>query len=149
MKSQAKKTTELLEKNTDLHFILSKIKQIKVIHTQVLPYLDEQKAYCQIANCVNDQLIIHVPNASIATYLRFKKADLLFQFKQNKALRHIKDIVVKVKPKSVENTTPTIKKMAKLSNSTAKQIEMTAESIEDPQLRKALLKIAQHRESQY
>jgi hypothetical protein len=139
----------LQTENRDLRTLFSKIKLITDLNAQLLPLLpDTLRDYCQVANLIQNRLILLTANASIATQIRLQSPDILTQFKQSPLLKHIQSIHCKVRPTSTHTsppryqTTPTVKP---LSQETATIVSDIAKSLKDQKLREILEKIAQHK----
>lgn len=147
MKNDSKKATDFLEsKNGSMQTILFKVQLIQKLNAQFVKYIDANIAkYCQVANRVGSKLVIVVANGSIATQLRFLSIDLLRKFKSDAILNNITQIETKVRPNTVESASK--KKapgVAPLTKQTAQLIEDIAESIHDPRLREAMMRIAKY-----
>lgn len=143
-----RKTTEdLLEAGgRDLDFVMSKVKRLAEIQTQLAKYLDPQlAAYCQVANMLDQRLTLIVANGSIATQIRFLSNELLKKFKQDPQLRTIQQIDCKVRPPqsaTARMETPKNKYAPLLSADSAAVVDEIAETIEDPKLKEVMKRIA-------
>ena len=130
----------------DLRFIFSKIKRLQELNRKIFSYLDPKLAeYCQVANSIENKLVLVVANGSVATQIRYLTADLLNYCKQEPALQHIKTIECKVRP----SQTPVAARMAEtparhatLSPQAACVIKELAETMEDPVLKEILERMA-------
>lgn len=132
----------------DLHTLLVKVKQLESLNRQLAQYLEPNIApYCQVANRVGSRLVLVVANGSIATQLRFQTPDLIQKLSHDPLLEGIKEIQCKVRltptPPSRLSHSPT-NTLALLSPETAKTIQEMAESLEDPQLKNIMQRIAEH-----
>lgn len=125
--------------------IFAKVKMLEELNARVSTYLDDSlKRYCQVANLSQHRLILLVANGSTATQLRFLTPDLLRKFKTDPQLVHIQEIQIKVRPLQSERRTMKKTHKPTISQQSAEIVREIAESIEDPKLREALLRIAKH-----
>lgn len=135
----------------DLASLLSKAKHLAALQEAILPLLDPTvKKHCQAANVNDDTLVILTANGSAATQLRFQTPDLLKQFQGHPALAQFKHIQIKVRPplapsQKLPANTPA-RKMQPLSVKSAQMIRETAATIDDPELRAAMLNMAENSE---
>src|SRR3990167_6420176 len=124
--------------------LLAKVKALTALNTKINRYLSPHlRAHCQVGNCTNDQLILIVANASIATQLRFQTADLLHQFRSDPSLPQINNIHLKVRP-SYTPPPAIFPPMNTLYPQTSALMKEIAQSLTDPQLQAVMLKIAEH-----
>lgn len=147
--SFTKKSHQYLKSSqNDLQMIFTKIKALEEINKRVLSYLSaDMKKYCQVANFTSKGLIILAANGSVATQLRFQTGELLQKFKSDPILQKYPTIQCKVRPSSPLSTpskTTSSRQAAKLSSETAGFIRDIANSLEDPKLKAALERIAEH-----
>jgi hypothetical protein len=148
--SSTKNAHQFLQANNqDLTTLLAKVKALAALEQHVMRYIDPaMHAYCQVANYNAGRLIMLAANGSIATQLRFQTHDLLQQFKQEAALRYIKEIHCIVRPfaavVSLQQTNKQLRSMQPLSPETAAMLQNIAQSIEDDNLREVMEKIAKH-----
>lgn len=131
---------------SNLQFILQKSQQLLTLNESVKVYLGPNiRPYCQVANLIDNHLIIVVANGSIATQIRFSVPDLLSKFKQNPLLKNIKSIHCKVQPslnQSYESLKPAQPIMPLISKESAAIIQEIAQEIKDERLKKSLLRLA-------
>ncbi len=149
--TDTKSISSLLQPNhRDLQTVLSKVKAIQTLNQTIIPMLDESlQKYCQVANLTNGVLVLLTANGSVATQMRYTIPDLLKKLRGNPSLRHIREVQCKVRP-PVEvdvvrgGVKTKRKKVALLSTETAETLMDMAETIEDPELRAAMQRIAQN-----
>lgn len=138
----------------DLQTVLSKVKAIETLNDTLKPLLDPVlQTCCRVANLTNGVLVILTTNSSAATQLRLQTGDIVKNLRKNAALKHIREIQVKVwpfKPVDVERGPVTKKtgKAVQLSPETAQTLLAMAETIEDENLREIMRKISRHMEEQ-
>jgi len=132
--------------NSPLHRVFAKIKQLNALNSRLSTFLDENlRKNCQVANLNGHCLVLLVNTGTAATQLRFIIPDLLQKFRLDPELRPIQDIQCKVRPvSSGSSATKPLRNVTPLSRQTASIIEEIAESITEPKLKKALLRIAKH-----
>jgi hypothetical protein len=135
----------LKSENHELEMLFGKMSALASLNEKITPHIPAGlRAQCQVANAYDDRLILIAANGSIATQLRFQSMDILRKLKQDSALAHIKEIVCKVRPSST-STTRSLRQsrsMQPLSVETAEIVHQIAESIEDPNLRRIMQRIA-------
>lgn len=150
MKNQSvEKIADLIESNNkDLSFILQKVKFIAKIHSAFVKLLpDNLQAYVQVANISHAKLILIIENSSIASLLRYQTPELLQKCAKIAELKHIQEIVCKVRGKGeTKLVKKSESKMKLLSASVANIVKSTAEEITDPKLKEILLRISSYQE---
>lgn len=152
--SQTKPISALLQpSHRDLQTILSKAKAIETLNRTLIPLLDPAiQKYCQVANLTNGVLIVLTANGAVATQLRYHVTDIIKKLHQNPALKHIREIQIKVRPAAAPvgvergKAPTTLTKPLPMSPETAQTLAAMAETIEDPELREIMLRIAAHSE---
>lgn len=143
-------TAFLQPSHKELQTVLSKVKAIETLNNTLNPLLDPAlRPYCQVANLTNGVLVILTANGSVATQLRYHTADLIKQLHKNPALKHIREIQIKVRPPVATGVqrggaVKLPKKAAKLSPESAQTLLAMAETIDDKELRAIMLRIASH-----
>jgi hypothetical protein len=148
MRKDSKKADSYLAgNNQSLQTIMLKVAQIKQLQQRFLKYIEPNlKAYCQVANCSGTKLVVVVANGSVATQLRFASPDVLRRFKQDAVFKYITQLEIKVRPQGQDRvrsaTKPT--RTLGLSTESAAIVAEVADTITDPKLRAALLKIASY-----
>lgn len=148
-KNESKKVTTFLEGGRhELQTLLEKVKFIEKYHLKVMDYLDPTvRQYCQVANIIENRLVMIVANSSVATQLRFETFELLRKFKEDNLLKKIREIQYKVRPYTFYISRfdpPPAKGIAPLSEETATLVLNIAESLEDAGLRDVMKRIASH-----
>lgn len=144
--TNSKKLSQYLKDDgSELKSILSNLKKTATLNQKLSLYLDATTMkYCQVANLIDDRLVIVTANSAIATQIRFQTTDLLRQFKQDPYLQKIKTIHCKVSPGQTitRQTNYPTKRVQLASPKTIQAILDIANSIEDPKLRAAMKKVA-------
>jgi hypothetical protein len=139
--------TYLLNKPSELKQVLSKASVLNELNAKLATHLDPAIArYCQVANLRDNKLIVLVANASIAMQLRFQATNLLQHLKKDPRLSMLQDIFPIVRPST---ETPRLKnapahKLPPLSAASAQAILDSADTLQDPSLKKIMQKIAKH-----
>lgn len=152
--SKTKSISALLQpSHRDLQTVLSKAKAIETLNRTLIPLLDPTiQKYCQVANLANGILVVLTANSAAATQLRYHVTDVIKKLRQNPSLKHIHDIQIKVRPAAApvgveRGKAPKIPtKPSPMSPETAQTLAAMAETIEDPELREIMLRIAAHSE---
>ncbi len=132
----------------DLQTVLSKVKAINTLNEVVQGLLEPNlKKYCRVGNLSNGILVLLVDNSAVATQMKYATPALLSQLRGTKALRHIKEIQLKVRlPETVDVKRGAVaapaEKVQWLSNDAAATLKAMAESMEDEKLREIMLRIA-------
>ncbi len=145
-----KKANAFLSRNRELPQLFAKIKQIDELNQLVSEYLDARlQAYCKVAHLAAGRLTLVAANGAVATQVRFLTNHLLKQFATHPTLKYIKEIHCKVHPSlgetRVHNTISTKipRRMPLLSADTADMVQSIADSLEDPELRAVMQRIAE------
>lgn len=132
----------------DLQTVLSKVKAINTLNEMVRGLLEEGlRKYCRVGNLSNGILVLLVDNSAVATQMRYVVPSLLQQLRGTKALRHIKEIQLKVRlPEAVDvkrgDIGVSVEKIQLLSPDAAATLRAMAETLEDEKLREIMLRIA-------
>lgn len=149
--TKTKSVSAFLQPNhRDLQTLLSKVKAIETLNHTLNPLLDPAlKAYCQVANLTNGVLVILTANAAVASQLRYQTDDLIKKLHKSPALKHIREIQIKVRPPMPTGiqrgaSHKKAEKVALLSPESAQILLEMAETIEDADLKEAMLRIAGH-----
>lgn len=137
----------LLNKPSELKQVLGKASLLNELSAKFAAHLEPTIApYCQVANLRDNKLIVLVANASIALQLRFQATSLLQHLKKDSRLSMLQDILPIVRPRADTQrlkSTPS-RKMSFLSTASAQVILESAETLQDPALKKVMHKIAKH-----
>lgn len=149
MTDKSRQVSELLQpKHGDLQTVLSKVRAINTLNHAVQAILPaEVQKYCRVGNLSGGVLVLLVDNSAVATSMKYRLAELLAQLRGSKALRHIKEIQLKVRPpEAVEvrrgASSSVVTKVNWLSPETAETLKAMAESMTDDVLREVMLRIA-------
>lgn len=142
-----KPMSDLLGQQQKFNRLLPQTKLLSKIQAQLSTLLSGEIAkHCRAESLHNGCLILSVPSSAWATPLRYQTSDILALLRQQSEFASIASIKVQIKlPERQESTQKQTKPaLAPLSKSAAMTIQTTAESISDPKLRAALLKLAKH-----
>lgn len=143
-------TAFLKPSHNELQTVLSKVKAIETLNHTLNPLLDPAlQPYCQVANLTSGVLVMLTANGSVATQLRYHTADLIKKLHKNPALKHIREIQIKVRPPMPVGVqrggvAKLPNKAAKLSPECAQTLLAMADTIEDEELRAIMIRIASH-----
>lgn len=99
--------------------------------------------HCHTAQVTATELILMIDSAAWMTHLRYIKPQLLQQLKKHPQCAYLQEIQLRIQPGQTlpDKTDPTpIPK--KISADTCELLRTTAESVENPLLKKALIKLA-------
>lgn len=112
---------------------------------QVKQLIDEPlRAHVRFALIKGDTVILIADSSAWASKLRYQVATIQRRMESSPELPEIRNIRVKVAAAEPTSQIPTHRAQA-LSATTAEGVRRQAESIEDPLLREAVLKLAGHR----
>ncbi len=105
---------------------------------------------CQVANVIQTSLLVLVNNGTTATQLKFMTPELLQCFKNTPALSHLNELIVKVRPPIAPSQRISQKEIHRpclpLSENNAEHLKQTANTITNPTLKAALLRLAKNAE---
>ena len=148
---------ELVSSNDQLNKLYHHAKDIcaldEKLHKHLAPSLS---SHCNVANYSDETLTVNADTSAWASKLRYCIPDILKFAKLECGLTNLKTVRVKVSPihhkanqsktgqSKFSDTNPTRK--AHLSKKSADFIKNIAKSINDPDLRKSILKISNHGE---
>ncbi|MCH8263196.1 MAG: DUF721 domain-containing protein [Proteobacteria bacterium] len=151
----ARQFNELVSSNDQLNKLYHHAKDIctlnEKLHKHLAPSL---RSHCNVANYSDETLTVNADTSAWASKLRYCIPDILEFAKLECGLTNLKTVRVRVSPihhkanqsKTVQSkfsgTNPTRK--AHLSKESADFMKNIAESINDPALRKSILKISTH-----
>ncbi|MBS0351020.1 MAG: DUF721 domain-containing protein [Proteobacteria bacterium] len=128
---------------SELQKIIRHTKRLSAVNHIVQACLPEKlKDHCQVSEFKTTELTILVDGAAWLMQIRFIKPALLNQLKKNPQCAYLQEINLKVFPNYLKlqspepHLHPTI-----LSSQTRHLLQITAESIEHPLLKRALLKL--------
>jgi len=156
----ARQFSELVSSNDQLNKLYQHAKDIcalnEKLHKHLAPSL---RSHCNVANYSDETLTVNADTSAWASKLRYCIPDILEFAKLECGLTNLKTVRVRVSPihhkanqsktdqsktdqSKFSGTNPTRK--ARLSKKSADFIKNVAESINDPVLRKSILKISTH-----
>lgn len=129
----------------DLQMIMAKVKELETLSQHLKAHLEPNiLRYCQVGLRNKEQLVLFVANSSIATEIRLKTPELIRKFKLDPVFAGITSIQCKIYVKSPAMKPVVLQKMQPLSTETAQMMQDIALSLEDPQLREIMCRIAKH-----
>ena len=105
--------------------------------------------HCVVADIQGNKLIIGVDSAAWATKIRFLSIEIIEKITLKfKELKNVEQVLTTVLPPAPDLTTVTQPSAEKLhlSQQNAALIQSLAETVDDPQLKAALLRLASHRD---
>jgi hypothetical protein len=114
----------------------------QVLQSQLQPAARE---HCQVASWRQGCLLLIVSDAHWATRLRYQQRRLLRQLQTLETFSSLNKILFKVQPKAI--TKPATGTPYTLSDSAADSLQAAADTVNDPRLRAALQRLAEHRHS--
>jgi hypothetical protein len=136
---------KLLSASSDnLHRLVDHCSQLQRVTRLVCEFLPSPlNQHCQVANIRDKQLILHADSSVWASMLHYRTPALLEFLNQQPGLEHISNIRTRTLPHNPEssdnNPSP-----ARLTRTTASLIGNLADSMSNPALKKALLRLARH-----
>ncbi|NIP25597.1 MAG: DUF721 domain-containing protein, partial [Gammaproteobacteria bacterium] len=125
--------------------LVTTARKLRRLNRYILSVLDQPLTdHCQVARFERDLLVLSTDSPVWASRLRYYIPTLLHELKQNiPDLQGLKTIKITIAPLSHE-ITQNIVSERKISDAAAGNINAMAESIENPALREALLRLARH-----
>ncbi len=146
MKSSRPIDKVIEQASDELATLITRTRQLKRLTYILRRHLDEHLAkHCYIGNISAPTLTILVDGASWATKLRFATPDLLEKLsEENQVFNGLKQIKVKILTPTRESETTVTHHGPQMNLENAKGLQSLAESIEDPDLQRALNKLARH-----
>jgi len=146
----ARQFNELVSSNDQLNKLYHHAKDICALNEKLHKYLAPSlRSHCNVANYSDETLTVNADTSAWASKLRYCIPDILKYAKLECGLTNLKTVRVRVSPIHNEtsqsefpDTNPVRK--AVISKKSADFIENVAESINDPVLRKSILKISTH-----
>jgi len=146
-KKHEKEISDLLSEDsgTRLSQIVSKSKELQTLDKILNETLEAPlRDHCIVANFRNGTLVIEIDNGSWATQFRYLTPTLLEPLRKHKAFAGLSRIEFYISPetkksiKKEEYTGPS----PTLAEQTAELLNLTAEGIDDPELKAALKKLS-------
>ena len=138
--------TEIFTQSPHLCEIIKKVNQLSNLNRLIQQKLSPELAqHCRLANFRQNTLFLSATTPAIGHLLRFATPDLLAQLRQDKEWCHLAGIQVEVRPPLVltaPTTTPSPYSPPELSTQSAAAIKTAATFIENTELQKALLRLA-------
>lgn len=131
--------------------VFTKIRELEAANRALNAHLEPGMAqFCQVANLIAGKLVLLVANGSIATQIRFQMTDIVKKLRKDPALASIQSIECKVRPPATVITSDRYdplppRYMAALSQETSEAVLEIARSLEDPELRRIMERIAERR----
>ena len=146
-KPSFKKADDFIAHNSrDLQTIFTRINLLEQLNEKIRAYFNPEIAkYCQVVNLAGSKLTLIAANGSVATQIRFQTHDLLKKFNQDPVLKRVLFLECKVRPTQSQVSTRLTdnpgKSMPLLSAETGEMVCAMAETIEDIELRKVMVRI--------
>jgi hypothetical protein len=103
------------------------------------------RGYFQVASYAEEHLLLVTDSAHRAATLRYREAELIRSLKEEPELHHLKRIRFAIRPAALPEKRT--KSREPLTDRAARHIASSAKYIEDVALRKALIKLSEHRSS--
>ena len=103
-------------------------------------------AQCHVTNIKKSTIVVHVPNATLATFLRFQAPTLIAAWKQYSPFSELQDIKVSVRFPVSPSAQRKVLPKPSISAQTAHYLVETANTISHLPLKARLLKLVQHQE---
>ena len=129
--------------NKTVASLLDRVKFLKrldlMVHRRLPAPLSD---HASVANYAEDTLILHVDSAAWATQLRFTTPSLMAGLRQERPLRSLRRVVVKVRPQQV--TPPLRIHRPQMSTKTSLILNELADSTNNGPLQQALRRLARH-----
>jgi hypothetical protein len=140
-----KKMLNLLADQGDsgLRKIVRQAQRLSAINKIVQPYLPENcQPHCRVAQITPMELTIAVDSAVWLMPLRYIKSQLIQQLRQHPQFAYLRDIQYRILPtQTIEKKITPLQKQT-LSPENKKLLQMTAETVNHPLLKRALTKLA-------
>lgn len=126
-----------------LRGLLARAEQHRTLESRILSLLPEKLAgQCRLGGIQNGEMTLIVPNATVASQLRFQQRALLPALRREPQLEKLWRLRVRVSPRVPRPETPVPERH--LSHENARLLEQEAGHTRDESLRKVLLKLASH-----
>lgn len=135
------------EAHDDLAILITRTRQLKRWTNLLRSRLDKELAqHCYISSIEEVTLTVYVDSAAWATRLRFQVPQLIPELrKTNPVFSKLEHIQVKLlTPSSPETTQPLRPSGPTMNSDNAKGINALSNSIDDPELQRALQRLARH-----
>jgi hypothetical protein len=146
MANKPERINMVCQQSSQLNYLTKRVQQLDKLNLVIQETLPEQfSGHCQLANIVDDRIIILTDNAAFASLIRFQAPTLcktVSAFLPNSVTK----LEVKVRPYSTLSSSSHTTTMT-LSNFAANALQQTANIIEDGTLKSALEKLAKRSEN--
>jgi len=140
--SRFKSIEKLAEKSSPLSKLLDRAGKIlthqETVHAALEPSC---RVHCWLSNYRNGTLYLQTDSSAWGTRLRMQQRMIIQQLKKTPAFASIHSVKVSIQPRYTTETAPRTTKPISAAN--AQQLLETAEDIEDPALKAALMRLAQ------
>ncbi|MCO6414226.1 MAG: DUF721 domain-containing protein [Thiogranum sp.] len=121
--------------------MLDRAQKLKLLEQTVLGLLPDNLAgHCKVVNLKNETLILATTSSAWAMRLRFAGPELLKQLRCQLPVK-LKSLQVKVQPEAEETPLP-LRPKPKLSMQNATLLVQTANTVDHPDLKEALYRLA-------
>jgi len=136
----------LTVKNKQVNPVISEAKRLTEIKIVVSQSLDQQIAdHLEVASSRNGQLTLLVNSPVWATRIRYMQEEIIERLKRYPLTKSIHNILIKVRPVSAPQEHKKCKKSPiSISQESARQMIDEIDTISDPNLKSALLRITKH-----
>ncbi len=144
MNKPLKPATQVLRASPHLHRLLKQAENLSKLQLLVHQYLaPAQREQLQLGGYDDGALTLVVADAAWATRLRYQQERLVQQLRQHAEFAGLQRIRLKIRPAS--DAPPDLHEERRyLSDTASENIRQGAESIEDPELREALQRLAKN-----
>lgn len=134
---------DILSRSSALGKIVYKVDQLAKLNRTLLNKLDPELArHCRLANCREGIIILTTTSPATGHLLRFKELELLSALRADPDFCHLKSIKIQVRPADSAYTPSQTLPLPMLSVMGASTVRATAEEVESPSLRQALLRLS-------
>ncbi len=134
-------TRQILEgSNHILQSLLAQSRELVSIQKIVNHYVNDE---CAVASLKNNELTLITPTGSIASRIRYRQRNIIKAL--GRSGLEVAKLKIKVQPEEFQEAAPVVDRH--LSPGSARQLADLADSINDNSLKKALIKLARHADS--
>lgn len=129
--------------DSGLRKIVRQAQRLLAINQVLKPYLPENcRPHCQVAQATATELTIQVDGAAWLMQLRYLKPQLLAQLKQHPQCAYLIDLQYRIEPARHIEEKITQRVNGKLSKENKELLQDTAETVSNPLLKRALMKLS-------